>query len=112
MKLARLSLAIALLACAVAAPAYAQQTQSTAGAQQDPRGRTDRRSAVGGRFQLDVSGHTAGFVDKVGGEEQTTAPPVQRVGPAAAAVVRPSTVLRPGTIILAPVTPAKDDDED
>ena len=118
MKLTASFLAIAVLACGLAAPVDAQQSQSESEAAAPRDSSTKgRNSSVSGRFSLDIGGHDAGFVEKVEGEQATPAPaaptPTIRVrAPIAAITARPSTMPRPGAIVVAPTGNDKDGDDD
>lgn len=103
MKLNRVPLVIALLACTLPAPALAQQPQQQAVEEHDesqPQAVRTKRSFSGGRFTMDIAGQNVGLVSPIGSD---TNPPVVHDPNARAAVsVSPSAATRPGAIVVAP----------
>lgn len=113
MKLIASFLAIAVLACALAAPVGAQQSQSESDAAAERDSSTKgRNSSVSGRFSLDISGHDAGLVEKVEDDAPPPAPTIRVRAPIAAITARPSAMPRPGAIVVAPTGNDKDSDDD
>ncbi|MBN8608465.1 MAG: hypothetical protein J0L81_16225 [Caulobacterales bacterium] len=111
MKLLGTLLAVALLACALPAVAQTQQPPARSNAEQDRPSASSaaaRQNFTGGRFALDIAGHDAGLVNRIGDKDET--PTVADSNARAAVAARPPLATRPGAIIVAPVADDKDDD--
>ncbi|ANP45529.1 hypothetical protein [Candidatus Viadribacter manganicus] len=111
MKLTQTASVITLLLFTVATPGLAQQAQQPTDEQTEraqPNTSRTSRNYTGGRFAADIAGQPPGFLNPVGGKDQT--PTVQDPNAASAAAPRPVIVTRPGAVVIAPAADDKDDD--
>lgn len=113
MKLTGLPLAVALLMCALPAPALAQQGQQQADDEAERASNAsaaNRTNFTGGRFTMDLAGQNVGAINRVDANDTVPAIQDQNASAAATTAVSPSLAVRPGAIVTAPV--AADDDKD